>query len=292
MTRGHSARKKNVHVAQAIVLMYVQRWNECEVAMYVRLQSFGRRFLTSKKLHDIKELISRRKLDEGHAINICQSEVRRFLASIKVQKMRFIKVKQHQLYLLAVSTIEGWYVRAMRRYNDKINGTDIFGQIKRMKRCILLMQTIYRGYRARENTAKLRIKNAVDWFAAAFIQKMYRGSRVLHWRDLRMNFISAFILDRHNIERGKTKELARMRYKTYLEYNRNDSASGSEEHSAEPSLWVKSLNVKRNTYIWTHVIDGEVVYEEPYVPYAHEKALIGMRCRWVNVIIDVSDMRV
>lgn len=247
--------------------------------MFVRLQSFGRRFLTSKKLYDIKESIGRRKMDENYAITTCQNEVRRFLASMKVQRMRYMKEKQHQLNLLAVSTIEGWYVRVMRRYNDKVNGTDIFGQIKRMKRCLLLMQTIYRGYRAREYTAKLRIKNAVDWYAAAFIQKMYRGSRVLHWKDLRMNFISAFILDRHNIERGKTKEHARLRYKTYLEFNRNDSASGSEDHTVDPNMWVKSLNVKRNTYIWTHVIDNEVVYEEPYVPFAHEKALVGMRCR-------------
>lgn len=220
----------------------------------------------------------RRILDEKYSVIILQSIVRQFLASNKVQRLRYVIQKQHELHCLAVSTIEAWYVRATKRIQNKLNGGDMFAQIRKLKKCIQLLQRVFRGFSGREKVAKIKIKNAVDWYAASKIQKIFRGSRVMHYKDLRMNFIAAFILDRHNIERSKIVEHSRMRYRTFLDFNRNDSASGSEKEE-EKDTWVKSQDYKRGTYLWTNVQDGEVVFEEPYVPYGHEKALIGIRIR-------------
>jgi hypothetical protein len=58
---------------------------------------------------------------------------------------------------------------------------------------------------------------------------MFRGLRILHWRDIRRNTIAAFVMDRHCLERGASVENARLRYYNYVRDNRRDSASEEDE---------------------------------------------------------------
>ena len=69
--RGHITRLHNWHVAKAIVAMYNQRWQEAQMRMCVRLQAFGRRFLTHYKVRILLELRSRMRLDENYACAVC-----------------------------------------------------------------------------------------------------------------------------------------------------------------------------------------------------------------------------
>ena len=43
--------------------------------------------------------------------------------------------------------------------------------------------------------------------------------------------------------------------------------------------WVKSYDYRRMCDFWTNLVDGEQVYEEPFLPYTHERSIMGFRCR-------------
>ena len=43
--------------------------------------------------------------------------------------------------------------------------------------------------------------------------------------------------------------------------------------------WVKSYDYRRMCDFWTNLVDGEQVYEEPFLPYTHERTILGFRCR-------------
>lgn len=243
----------------------------------------------------------------------------------------------------------GWYRRAMARYKEKTPGNDVYAAIRRLKASLLFLQRVTRGYLHRNYVSKLKIKVAVDYYSATVIQRIFRGSRILHWKDLRMNLISAYILDRHIIERKDRKNNAVMRYKYFLQDNRKDSASESEEEEREKSPWVKSRDYKKGrgkfvvvflcgllrvfcmfflhflfiklssiftvilfvaviviiifmiivviiyylflyfffpfigTNFWTNILTGEIVYDEPFEAFTHEKAMINKRVRiyWI-----------
>lgn len=50
-------------------------------------------------------------------------------------------------------------------------------------------QRIVRGYFARQRMYKIRIEKATRWYAACTIQRVYRGTRIMYWRDMRLNII-------------------------------------------------------------------------------------------------------
>ena len=298
-------------MAERIVQMYVRRWAECEVSMFVRLQSFGRRFLTAKKMKNVREVYYSRKRLERMSCVLMQSSVRRYIASRTVMRLRHLCNKERELRYRAAVLLQNWYVRTARGRRQRRDGTDMFGRVRTMRRSILLLQRSVRGYQSREKTARVKIKNAVNWFAAAVIQRVFRGSRVPHWRDLRMNFICAFVLARHVEERDKTVGLARERYRGFLTDNRRDSASESDtdveeegqgqgegqgqskggmwrrrkDRQSSEIVWVAVMDYKRGMPSWRNSSTGEVVYVEPVEARAHEKAMVGQIVRCVRACV-------
>lgn len=129
---------------------------------------------------------------------------------------------------------------------------------------------------------KERIYEASRHFAAIQIQRIYRGMRILHWKDIRLNTIAAFVLDRHYLERGTSLENARLRYKNYIIENRRDSASDPDEEYPE-NEWVEMYDPKKKRPYWICETTNEVTYDEPAQPCAHEKSLVGLRVKvyWV-----------
>ena len=104
----------------------------------------------------------------------------------------------------------------MRRYKGKLTGEALKKFFREKWTLSIVIQSIYRGYRARESVRKMKIKYALVHYAARDIQRIYRGTRVLHWRDMRLNVIAAYVLDRHYVERKSSIAAARLRYKQYV----------------------------------------------------------------------------
>jgi hypothetical protein len=71
---------------------------------------------------------------------------------------------------------------------------------RRQLKATVDLQRCVRGFATRERVFHTRLAIQVTHLAATIIQKVFRGSRVMHWRDVKMNVIAAFILDRCTLE--------------------------------------------------------------------------------------------
>lgn len=104
----------------------------------------------------------------------------------------------------------------MARYKAKLSGEALKKFFREKWTAATAIQCAYRGYWGRERVRKLKIELALRHYAAREVQRIYRGTRVLGWRDMRLNVIAAFVLDRHYVERKSAIQATRMRYRQYI----------------------------------------------------------------------------
>ena len=142
---------------------------------------------------------------------------------------------------------------------------------------------MYRGYRGRERSNKIRIKKYREHYAASQIQRIFRGARILNYKDLRLNIISAYVLDRHYVERQDSIAASRERYRMFLLEVKKDSASEPDEEEDEPPDWIVNYDRIRGKKYWYNPITAETTYDEPLGYLVHEKAMVYKRIRvyWV-----------
>jgi hypothetical protein len=142
------------------------------------------------------------------------------------------------------------------------------------------IQRLVRGYWGRKRVQKIRIRMALEYCAAREIQRIYRGRRVMGWRDMRMNIIASFVLDRQYIERQDRVKAARLRYQAYLVDVNRDSASDSyDEDAGAANPWTYVYDQIMGVDKWINIETNEVVFEEPADPDAMVKALVGVRVK-------------
>jgi len=279
--RGHRVRVHNPLVSQSMRDLYVNRGREAEAWVSVRFQANARRFLARKRTEAWREYVTRRDLDEFNSILIMQMLARRYNAKKALFQKRFEKIRREKLEDTASRKIQAWYTKQVNRYLSKLSGKELQKAMNRTWRMTLILQSSYRSHRAREACAKKRIDKAVKNYAAIKIQKQFRAARILHWKDMRLNVIAAYALDRHYIERRESVAASRLRYKAYVIENRRDSASNSDdpEDADADAIWVKHFDYKKNKPFWVNESTQRVTFDEPPVLFNKEKSMINMRVR-------------
>lgn len=214
-----------------------------------------------------------------------------------------------------------WYQYHRDRLNRRREGRQLIEYMKKVRDGTMLLQRVYRGYQGREFQRRKLILLAVQHKAAIMIQRfvhplivkqqvtyvtrVYRGSLVLHWKDIKLNVIAAFVLDRHYVDRREIVIATRKRYKLYVDANRgiypsslennNDiqscvGDSGSEPDDDEIIEWYSAFDRDRKRPYWYNKVNKEILFDEPRTSFAHENSLIGRRVKifWVvqvNLII-------
>jgi hypothetical protein len=281
VVRGHHVRVHYPLVCQAMRDLYVNRQREAEAWVSVRFQANARRFLACKRTEAWREYVTRRNLDEFNAILILQMLGRRYNARTLLFQKRFEKLRKDKLEYTAASKIQAWYVKQQNRYLSKLGGKALQKAMNKKWRMTLTLQRSYRGYKGRERVNKVRIQKAVECYAAIKIQKHFRAARILYWKDMRLNVIAAYALDRHYIERRESVAASRLRYKAYVIENRRDSASNSDdpEDANMDAIWVKHFDYKKNRPYWINESSLTVTYDEPPVMFAKERSMVNMRVR-------------
>lgn len=283
VVRGHLARQNNPNIFKAIRDMYTNRRMEAYTAVVVRLQCFARLFLARERVKAWRELVIRKRLNRENTIIIIQMIARIYNAKMKVAKIRYMKMRREGLELRSAARIKRFYRESMERYYSKLDGAALQKVMRAKWRCTLLLQRSYRGFRGREKFKKLLIAKAVLHKSAVTIQRIYRGACILHWRDLRLNFIAAFVLDRQYLERKNSIAASRLIYRRFVEDNQRDSASDVDDEEEIRPKWIERYDDKRKRKYWENELTKNIVFEEPDVPLEQEKAMIGMRVRiyWV-----------
>jgi hypothetical protein len=295
-TRGHLCRLKNARISRTIREMYLMRKQECYAALAVRLQSHGRRYLATHKTRAWAELRMRRRFNMQHAATTMQRLGRKFVAIMRVERRRKQKLSFEMAIRSAQIKIKEFLLFRFRRWKGKLSGEELKKFFRHKWGAAIKIQNNYRRYRQREIYNKISITIALYHRAATSIQRVFRGRRVLNWRDMRLNVIAAFALDRQFLERKDAIAASRLRYKKFVAENQADSASEPDDDDEDGNdmeiPWHKSFDAHSKRIYWQNMITNEITYEEPVVPLAHEKSMIGKRIKvfWtaqVNLIVSI-----
>lgn len=292
--RGHIARRKNQHVATSMRVMYFLREKEAAASIAVRFQCCGRRYLACQRMAAWKELTLRRKLDEFNAMSILQRGGRCYNARKKTYALRCNKARMDDLIFRSATCIQKWFVKVITNFRNRLTDDQKRILYKAKWDATLLMQSSFRGYWCREQLNKKRISQAKLHYAAIQIQRIFRGARTLYWRDLRLNIISAYVLDRQYLERMDSIAAARNTYSLYLEEVKRDSASEKDEDEEEEPEWTKFTDKVRNKDYWYNAATNTMTYDEPPGQLVAEKAMLYKRirvywlvqARWYEGVID------
>ena len=280
--RGHCTRKRANRVCRVLREMYIVRREESEWAVAVRLQCMARFWLASRRTAALKELVTRRLKDEYNAATTMQGAGKVFLAKLQMAKKKGAVARSGEIREIAASRIQAFYRATQGRYRMKQSKFEREMVMRARISGARLVQRVVRGYMARNVTYRMRIKLAEKYFAARTIQRYYRGTRIMQWRDMRLNIIAAYVLDRQYLERRERVEASRVRYQQFKEDNQKDSAS-EEEPPEEILEWEKIYDEDRRKYYWYNEYLDRVQWHEPEEPIAMAKGMVGIRIRvyWV-----------
>lgn len=278
--RAFLVRRKNGYISKRIREMYMLRQREAIHATIVPLQAFVRKSLAKKRVTAIRLLHRNRLMNMHAAATLMQVLARQFLAKMCLIRMRIAKHNYDTALYNAGKKIARFCIEGMRRYKAKLSGDELRRFFRHKWTASELLQRVYRGYRARERVRKLQIEKAVRYYAARSIQRVFRGTRILHWRDMRLNVIAAYVLDRHYVERRESVENSRRRYRAFVAENLRDSASEpDDEDNPDDFPFTEGFDEKRKRPFWQNYITNEITFDEPPRPLALERNLLYKRCR-------------
>jgi hypothetical protein len=295
--RGHKVRRIRFDVALALREMYIARKLEAEVALAVRFQAGGRKYLTKQRVRAILELMTRRKLDEHNAIITLQCFARMFVSKVRLAKKFTDRDRYHEIRNSAATRIQHFQKAIMGQHKARQSRGEAQIVARRREVAARKCQNVYRGHLGRQRVRRKRIRIAEKWWCAAQIQRIWRGSRIMNWRDMRINTIAAYVLDRQYLERRERIRDARFRYKRFIEETRKDSASDQDDaqHDNEKITWEERFDVLSNRKYWFSKHLNQATYDEPLTELAMEQALLHRRVKvfWVvqNVWYDGTIVR-
>lgn len=283
VVRGKQSRRANTYVNEVLVQLYATRKREANVGMAVKFQSCGRRFLAKKRVRVWREFRSRRWADEERSARTIQRLCGGWLAIRRYRNRKRQEKEVFEVRRRAARKIQKFVRHVMNKVRARAARQEVLRLLKLRFLVTCLLQRVVRGHWGRKRAHRERIKRATEYHAAMTIQRFYRGASVLHWRDMRLNIISAFVLDRHYVERRARVADSRARYANYIEEVKRDSASDSEDEAEMDVKWVESYDPKLRAPIWINEMTNDVTYEEPRDVMGEKRMLFGSRLRvfWV-----------
>ena len=187
--RGRRQRtaQDTIEIRQAIAEMYEERWAQCEEAVAARVQSLIRGRAARNRLHAYKEEVQHRRRDEqlgatrvqaayrGHQGRLCALEARR------QREIWYFSVLEATL-LVQTYMRRGLAYRLARRLR-----AERLAAYRRCTEAAKRIQRVYNGYLGRLLFfARLR-ERVVEIRAVTHLQKMYRSSKVMGWKELKFN---------------------------------------------------------------------------------------------------------
>jgi hypothetical protein len=274
-------------VSQRIREMYFTRQRESYHSIVIAIQCLCRRYLARRRFHLLTILSKQIKTNQEQASIFIQKLIRKFLARLIYYRRKYTKYRIEMARHNAAMKIVKFCEVGIIRYKSRLTGEALrrFYRVKwTASECI---QRIYRGYRCRQRLLAEKITNATRYFAAREIQRIFRGSRILHWRDMRLNVIAAYVLDRQYVERLDRVHAAKYRYLQFTRDNTRDSAS-DEPDDEEKALanhypYTEHYDLKKQRKYWCNYMTNEITYIEPHRMYSIEEHCINKRCKvyWV-----------
>jgi IQ calmodulin-binding motif/Leucine Rich repeat len=277
--RGYTARKHNYNchsVAQALVSLKRDRTVELREAASVKLSAFVRWWLSKQKCIAWRVVKRQRDRDRALAIRILQGIARMYIATCTVRRLRYAASVKRAREMHAATRIQA----CVRGYLGLKNIVKLRLQRElmwiRMHRSALRIQAGYRGKLGRDIGRLYAQLYLQDTAAAVRIQSVFRGSRILHWRGLRMNRIALHVLQRQELEYDAHVQLAARRNKRRIREANQDSCSDNDDDvvNGPEGSWEEIWDPRRQCSMWYNKLTGD--YSDT-APFAYQESFVGMQ---------------
>lgn len=265
MYRGYKVRLVDpAGCLPAIRRLRARRKRNRQNAAAAKLQALGRGVRARRKALVLAQVKVRRERDERIAASIVQSTLRALHARHEVKRLRLRRERLAALHdhasrvvtkfmrLAGGQTLEAKLRAIMERKKRLQNGASLI-----MKRCT-------RGLFGRQRARRRRKFVAMLDRQVTVIQKFYRGSRVMDWRHLRMNFIARHVMARKDFEIAQREANRQRKFAAWQQELAKDSCSDSDGDAGgelDPG-WMERRNLDGGL-VWVHHESGEVSTIDP-----------------------------
>ncbi|CAM9275298.1 unnamed protein product, partial [Discosporangium mesarthrocarpum] len=272
--RGFIARRDNRFVETAIGRLLEDREEELQNAAAVCIGALVRASLAHKMCHAWGELQRQRKRDMQIASKRIQCAIRAFLARIWLKKLRMEAEVRTEIRRRAAVTIQAFWRGAQGKHNGRMVKKEI-ERIKRARhRTAIKIQAVYRGHCGRATWKILHRQWKQESRAARTIQKVFRGSRVMSWPDMRMNKVALHIFMRQELEFQKRVDSAKSRYQNLVDDANRDSCSEDEDDDDIDNKWEEIWDEDAQQSTWYNSALKEFSDTRPFT---FEKGLVGLK---------------
>ncbi|CAM9517361.1 unnamed protein product [Chrysoparadoxa australica] len=205
---------------------------------------------------------------------------RAYIARCVMRRMVMEEETRKELRLRAAIRIQTWWLGCMGKYSGQLMADELRRMLRARHRAAMRLQAAMRGMFGRREWARreqVRLHNAA---AATKIQKVFRSSRVINWRRIRLNKIGLHILMRQELEFEERKIAAELCNQRRIEAARKDSCSEAEDDGVDNDWQEVWDEVTGATYWWNPTLDQTAEAH----PLAYQLSLVGLQCKiyWPN----------
>ena len=228
------------------------------------IQAAGRGVRARRKALVMSQIKLRNERDERVAAAIIQSILRALHARHEVIRLRLRRER--------LAALHDHAARVVTKFMKWAGGQSLMARLQAImerKRRLqegasIVMERCTRGLFGRQRARRRRKFMAMLNAQVTIIQKCYRGSRVMDWRNLRMNHIARHVYARRDFEQAQRALNRQKKFEAWQAELAKDSCSDSDgdaggELGAE---WVERRNLDGGL-VWVHNESGEIVTVDP-----------------------------
>ena len=276
--RGHHVRLHDRTVAPALVVLHEEWELQKKSTAAIKLQAAVRRMLANFRVRGWREVVVRRTSDIDIAVVLLQRTLRAFFARCRLAILLHHAELCRKLRNGAAVRIQKMYRIAEGKYGGLVRGEEM-ARMKRIRnRACLHIQRVFRGFLGRELKRAAVFEHERESASTLTIQRVFRSTRILHWKDIKMNKVAAYVYKRQQLELQERQRCADIRNLQRLEGAQQDSASEEETHVDVNDLWQEMWDETLQRPYWHNPSLQTNTYERPLV-YAFERSLIGLKVR-------------
>lgn len=246
-------------------------------AAAVYIQTLGRTYLACHRVAALLELRAQRRLDVRRSAQPIQMCFRAFRARRVLARLRWQKRYRDFVLNRAARAIQKWYLKALGSWEHLLEIRREAAQREKERCASITIQKALRGYLKRRELWLYLRSLVVQSKAALVIQKAYRSSRVMRYRDMRLNRLATEIYDmqdmEHDISASRIQELrAKLLGSLRVVEESSDSVDDMED---EDNLWQELWDSENNCPYYYNSMLNETTYSIPESKNAFQMSLVG-----------------
>ncbi len=269
----------NVDIKAAVENLREERLAEAEEAVAVRLQSLIRCRQAMQRTKALREEFLQRFRDMTLAATKLQSRWRGKKGrerAARIAHLRAVRIAFENKMATRIQTrIRGKLGR--RRAKDRKRELE---EIRRQRNHMATqLQKTWRGKMGREAYKRRQEEFKLETAAAIKLQKVWRGSKVPGWRDIRFGQIKIKVAGQSE-ENARLAKVKRAQFlKERAERMNRDSASEEEEEEDPDDDWRNVWDDSKEIWVWFSPSRAEKVEGTRPDRKWFEKSLVNMYCR-------------